>query len=40
LAGGINMFEEALNLIYFGRIKNREVRWETECGRFFQELYR
>ncbi|MDR9755319.1 MAG: ATP-grasp domain-containing protein [Thermacetogeniaceae bacterium] len=40
LAGGINMFEEALNLIYFGRIKNREVCWETECGRFFQELYR
>ena len=40
LAGGINMVEEALNLIYFGRIKNREVCWETECGRFFQELYR
>lgn len=40
LAGGINMFEEALNLIYYGRVKNREVRWGTECGRFFQELYR
>ncbi|WP_258359749.1 ATP-grasp domain-containing protein [Moorella sulfitireducens (nom. illeg.)] len=40
LAGGINMFEETLNLIYYGRVKNREVRWETECGRFFQELYR
>lgn len=40
LAGGINMFEEALNLIYYGRVKNREVCWDTECGRFFQELYR
>lgn len=39
LAGGVNMFEEALNLIYKGEVSQKPNRWGIECARFFQELY-
>jgi carbamoyl-phosphate synthase large subunit len=39
LASGVNMFEEALNLIYLGEVTQRPERWDVPCGRFFRELY-